>query len=120
MRKKAFFLILTLILIPFFCFGENIASESLREMKETGEERIETGKGLLNFSKNLWKEEIKPFLGKIWESVANFWKNSIKPLFQKEIEKRKPAVEEEIKETKEEVPELKESLWERLKGIIGN
>jgi hypothetical protein len=113
MKEKIAIFLLVSSLIPIFCFGQ----EDLSEINEIGR-----GREIIEFVKDLWKDDIVPFLKRIWGTIVNFWENSIKPLFQKEVEKRKPVIEDQIKkekeEFKEEFPEIRKSLWERLKSII--
>ncbi len=65
-----------------------------------------------------WNESIKSWLQNIWQKICSF--------FSKEIEERKPIIEEEFEKEKEEMKEdiskeaakRKESLWEWLKGLV--
>jgi len=80
-----------------------------------------------------WKEEALPVWQKMWNWFKNIWNLYIWPkiewlwqkilsLFGKEMEKRKPIIEEEFKkekkELKEELPGVKKSLWEKFKELI--
>ena len=97
------------------------APESLEEAKSLGE-RILSGfpevfKKTWQQAVSLWKkmlDYVSPWFKSIW--------NSILSLLGKEVEQRKPEVEEEFKkeveEMKEEVPKAGKSLWQRLKELI--
>jgi len=47
-----------------------------------GKEKIESG-GMIALIKNIWNDEVVPFLVKSWEIIIGFWNNKIKPLFTK-------------------------------------
>ena len=63
---------------------------------------------------NIWNKYVKP-------SIQNLL-NKIRSLFNKEIEEKKPFIEEEFKkekeEIKEEIPEISKSFWERFKFLF--
>jgi len=72
--------------------------------------------------KNIWNNEVLPVWSKMWEWFKiNIWMK-IEGFFKREIEMRKPVIEEEFKKEKEElkteIPQVKKSLWERLKELI--
>jgi hypothetical protein len=117
---KKTLIIFFLLLIPCLSFSQEIVS--FNKIKDESEERVEQGRGLISFLKDIWNKDIVPFFKKTWNSIVNFWQNSFKSLFQKEVEKRKPVIKEDFEkekqELREEAPELGKSLWERLKGII--
>ncbi len=128
-------------LFPSFAFLQNQSvksPETLEEAKEMGEEALGTAqKKLSGILERIWKEEVLPFWGKMWDGARGWWNSSIFPWLQniwqkilgllgKEVEKRKPVIEEELQkekeeikeEMKEELPKIGESLWERFKGLI--
>ncbi len=65
-----------------------------------------------------WNESIYPWFQNIYQKICSF--------FGKEIEERKPIIEEEFEKEKEEIKEdiseeaakTKKGLWEWLKGLI--
>lgn len=65
-----------------------------------------------------WNDSIHSWLQDIWQKICSF--------FGKEIEERKPIIEEEFEKEKQEMKEnisqeadkTKESLWEWLKGLV--
>lgn len=84
-----------------------------------------------------WKQEVLPMWEKMMNVWSKWWDNSIQPwleniwdkmmsLLGKEVEKRKPYIEEEfqkekdelIQETDQRMPEQGRSLWERFKALI--
>ena len=108
-----------------FAQAQSIAPpETFGEAKEKGGKVLETTlKELPKRLEKIWKEEALP----LWQKTYNWFKKTcwdpyLGPFFKKEIEKRKPIIEEEFKkekeELKEEAPELSESLWERFKELI--
>jgi hypothetical protein len=111
------------ILLPSFAFVQTqpvSPPETLEEVKEIGK-KIE--KEIPKMLEKVWKEEILP----IWQKIYNwlkktFWDPYLGPFFKREIEKRKPIIEEEFKkekeEMKEELPRVGKSLWERFKELI--
>ena len=119
------------ILLPNFAYLQNQTAtmpETLGEIKKIGERA--TGsiqKTIPEIFKRIWREEVLP----IWEKIYNwlkktFWDPYLGPFFQREIEKRKPVIEEEFKKekvemkesAKKEVPKATQSLWERFKELF--
>lgn len=97
------------------------APESLEEAKSLGQ-RVLTG--FPEVFKKTWQESLA-FWKKMLDYVSPWFKsiwNSILSLLGKEVEQRKPEVEEEFKketqEMKEEIPKAGKSLWQRLKELI--
>lgn len=97
------------------------APETLEEAKTLGQ-RILTG--FPEVFKSVWQEAIV-FWKKMLDYVSPWFKsiwNSILSLLGKEVEQRRPDVEEEFKkeieEMKEEIPKAGKSLWQRFKELI--
>ncbi len=97
------------------------APETLEEAKSLGQ-RILTG--FPETFKSVWQEAVvfwKKMLNYVSPWFKSIW-NSILSLLGKEVEKRKPEVEEEFKketqEMKEEIPKAGKSLWQRFKELI--
>jgi len=95
--------------------------ETLDEAKEIGEKAIkeapEALKKSFNEARPVWDRcwsWIKKWTGFIWDKTYF--------LLNKEVEQRKPAVEEEFKketeELKEEIVKEAPSLWQRFKNLI--
>jgi len=121
------FLLIFGLFSPFFSF----AQEKPITPPETLEKAKEIGKGfperIAETLERVWREEVLP----LWQKIYNWlkktlWDPYISPFFKREIEKRKPIIEEEFqkekKEIKEEVktelPKAGKSLWERFKELI--
>lgn len=76
--------------------------------------------------KKVWQEEAMPILQKMWEWFWPFlepWRQKLVDLLSREIEKRRPAIEEEIKkeikeEIKETAPVIGKSLWNKFKDLL--
>jgi len=83
-------------------------------LKEVSKEALIIWQKMANWAKNLWDSYIFPWFQNIWQKIAAF--------FGKEIEQRKPIIEEEFQkekeEMKEELPKVGKSLWERFKELI--
>lgn len=138
MRKQSFFavfLFATILSVSFhnvtLAIDPNVkAPENFDEAKKVGEKTINIAKNdLPSIIKNIWQNEVWPVWKKIGESIKNFWnvyfQNSwerFKNIFQKEIDTRKPIIEEEFQkektELKTEAPTVGKSLWEKIKEII--
>jgi len=114
MRIIYTFIAISLFLSSFNCVfakDEGIP-ENLDEIKGIGKQIQEN---LYPEAKKVLKEEALPLWEKMWTWTKNtVWpwiKSIIKPRIEKEFQKEK-------EEFKKEIPELKNSLWERLKQII--
>ena len=114
MRIIYTFIAISLFLSNFsYAFAENKGiPENLDQIKEIGTKIQEN---LYPEAKKVLEEEAMPLWGKMWAWTKNTvwpWIESlIKPRIEQEFEKEK-------EELKKEIPKLKESLWERFKGII--
>ncbi len=68
--------------------------------------------------KRVWKEEALPLLRKMWgwaRPVIEPWRNKLMGLLGKEVEKRRPGLEQEFQKEKEE---MQKDLWERFKDLL--
>lgn len=69
--------------------------------------------------KRVWKEEALPVWQKMWEwakPVIDPWRQRFLGLLGREVEKRRPDIEKQFQEEKEE---MQNDLWERFKNLIG-
>lgn len=81
----------------------------------------------------VWKEEALPVWGKIWQEInpqIDIWRQKLFQLIGGEIEKNKPAIEEELQKQKKELEEAAKrellktgesfwgGLWEKFKTIL--
>ncbi len=113
MRKaNKLVILLTLSLIsPLFSFAQQpkiTLPKTLLELPEILEK--------------IWQENILPAWQKLKEWLKeNVWQKG-KDLFKNELETRKPIIEAEFQQEKEELkekfPKLKKALWERVKELI--
>lgn len=124
MSKLITILLIISLILPGFSFAQKIkAPETLEEVRGGLEKVWEIIKrDLPRILGKIWREEVLPVWQKIWEWFkVNVWLK-IESLFKKEMEKRKPIIEEELKKEKEklkeEAPKVTKSLWEKLKEII--
>ena len=115
------------LFIPVFAQNTGTVPENLSEAQIRGEGVLNAIPGVLT---RLWRE-FKVYLSRllnwlynnvwlryIWPQIRNFW--------YREVEPRKPEVEQEFQkekqemgqEIKTEVPKITKSLWERFKELI--
>jgi len=135
MKKTITILILFELLLPSFYFVQ-AANQSLPQPPETLKEAEIVGGKILKLLpetlKGIWQEALGIWqtMGKraknfsdsyIWPWFQNIWQK-IQSSFGKEIEQRKPVIEEEFKKEKEEMktelPKVGKPLWERFKELI--
>ena len=144
MRHLVFFLIfLGLLLHPFFGFAQ---ADPKLQVPETLEDAKE---GVLNVSDKIiaaipgvigeiWENEVVPVWKAMWKWVREeVWQERVKPaletlvdkarsLLGKEVEKRKPLIEQEFEQEKQELKEDIETygktagkgIWERFLGLF--
>lgn len=137
-KKTIFTLIILGLLAPGFAFSgpQSLIEtpETLEEARKIGERASEEIKEKLpGILERIWKEEVAPTWRTMWQWFRNIWDahiwqrietlwQKIQTLLGKEIEKRKPLIEEglekEKQEIKEEMPEIGRSLWQRFKELI--
>jgi len=124
------------LFLPVFSFAQNQITppDTLEEAKEMGERVVKVGiTELPEIMKKTWEEEAMPIWRAMYDKWSGWWDNTIQPwlqniwekiagIFGREVEKRKPVIEEEFQkekeELKEEAPEIGKSLWERFKELI--
>lgn len=86
--------------------GQKILTSFPESLKKTWQQAVSLWKKMLNY--------VSPWFKGIWYKILSF--------LGKEVEQRKPEVEEEFKketqEMKEEIPKAGKSLWQRLKELI--
>ena len=122
------FLINLLILLGLVLPGVCLAQEqyqfpkTLEEVKDFGLRILEK---LPEAVKRTWQEEVWPLWQRMWNWVwprIEPWWHKFLDFLGKEVEKRKPIIEEELRrekeELKEELPRVGESLWERFKELL--
>jgi len=97
------------------------APETLEEAKTLGQRILW---GFPEAFKKTWQQAVvfwKKMLNYVSPWFKNIW-NSILSFLGKEVEQRRPEVEQEfekeVEEMKEEVPKASKSLWQRLKELI--
>ena len=136
MKKTITILILFELLLPSFYFVQAANQSSLPQSPETLKEAEIVGGKILKLLpetlKGIWQEALGIWqtMGKraknfsdsyIWPWFQNIWQK-IQSSFGKEIEERKPVIEEEFKKEKEEMktelPKVGKPLWERFKELI--
>ena len=124
-KKYLIFIIITGILINGFVFAQEVPT-SPEQVEQAGETL-----------KEIVKQESPGIFRQTWNDFGNFfktiWNSYLYPLFKfvgnkavsilgKEVEQRRPEVEEEFKketeEMKEDIPKVTKSLWQRLKDLI--
>lgn len=128
-------LIIFSLVLPAFSFAQEQSGFSAPQTVEEAKNVVMTILSKLpDAVKQVWREEAVPILRKTWVWFFEFWKSSIWPaldpwrqklmdLLGQEIEKRRPAIEEEIKKEvkeniKETAPVIGESLWGKVKDLL--
>jgi len=118
-------LVILNLVLPDFVF----AQEKSVQVPETLEEAKSFGFSILNklpnAARRVWREEALPQLKKMWDiargPLESLW-NKFLSLLGKEVEKRKPILEEEFAKEKEEMredlPKTGQSIWERFKALL--
>ncbi len=100
--------------------------ETIEEAKKINQETAEAlKKEMPGILERLWKERVIPVWEGMWRwfesKTTAFWQK-IQELFGKEVEKRKPIIEEELikekQEIKKELPEIGKSSWERFRELL--
>jgi hypothetical protein len=108
--------------------------ETIEEAKGLGKKFLVKIKELLpGILEGIWQEGVLPIWRKMYQIWSNWWDSTIQPWLESiwykikgailgEVEKRKPQIEEEFEEEKEELkteaPEVGKTLWERFKELI--
>lgn len=136
MEKIIIVLIILGFLLPIFSIGQLPVEppKTIDEAKQKAYEAIDIAEEKMpGILERMWKEEVLPTWRAMWEWFSNLWNRHIRPridviwqriqeLLGKEIEKRKPIIEEELQkekqEIKQELPVVGQSLWERFKELI--
>jgi len=123
-------------LLPIFSFGQMPTPKTI-EIPKTAEEAekmvdetiVMAEKELPGIIEQIWRNEVMPILIGMWTFSRNIWNKHLFPrvetiwqkiqeLFGREIEKRKPKIEEGIEKEIEEVKGELPSLWERIKELV--
>lgn len=94
--------------------GKEILWGFPQALKKPWQEAVKVWSKMAGWLVNFWNSYISPWLNDIWQRICSF--------LGKEVEKRKPEVQEEFEkekqEMKEEVPKTLKPLWERFKELI--
>ena len=117
MKIKKIIIITILInfFLPSFSFAQQEMPQTVGEAKSLG---LNIVNQLPEAVKKVWREEAMPLFGKMWiwsKPVVDPWWQKLSGILGKEVEKRKPAVEEEFKKEKEE---MWNDIWQKLKGLV--
>lgn len=94
--------------------GERILIGFPQALIKPWQQALSVWGNMFNWFKNLYQSYISPWLQAIWYKILS--------LLGKEVEKRKPEIQEEFEkekqEMKEDIPKVSKSLWERFKELI--
>ncbi len=130
------FLLIFCLLLPGLVFSQTPVEppKTLEQAEEITKEALGVvEKELPGILEQMWREEVMPIWKSMWQRFKNVWEahiwqrietlwQKVQTLLGKEIEKRKPLIEEEFEKEKEELkkelPEVGQSLWERFKELI--
>ena len=114
-RKSLIALIILGLILPTFSLAQKEIPQTVGEAKSLG---LNIVNQLPEAVKKVWREEAMPLLGRMWiwsKPVVDPWWQKFSGILGREVEKRKPAVEEEFKKEKEE---MWSDIWQKLKGLI--
>ena len=120
-RFRKFFIILIafgLILPSFSLAQEELGTAAPKTIEEAKSFITAVLSKLPEAVKRIWQEEALPLWQKMWEWAKPFiepWWNKFLSLFNKEVEKRKPALQQEFQKEKEEI---EQDLWKRFKDLL--
>ena len=145
MRHLVFLIVITSA-IPVFAFaqapqGDSIleAPETLDEVKEgtlkVGGQIADTLPGIVG---NLWNTQVIPVWQNMWNwTKQELWQKKVQPIAQnlldkgkillgREVEQRRPIIEQKLQQTKQELTEelqiqtkrVGKSFWERFKNLF--
>lgn len=102
------------LVLPSFSLAQEVP-ETMGDAKALGLSIINQ---LPDAVKKVWREEVLPLFERMWiwsKPVIDPWWQKLSNILSREVEKRKPAVEEEFKKEKEE---MWNDLWQRFKDLI--
>ena len=76
--------------------------------------RLIAWKMIFSWAKGFWNSYLSNWLKFIWEKIVS--------ILGKEVEQRRPGIEQEFKketeEMKQDIPKTTKSLWQRLKDLL--
>jgi len=95
-------------------FWQNIKTELPKMIKKPWQDSLMAFKMVFGWLKTFWNSYFSNWLKIIWENLVYF--------LGKEVEQRRPEIEQEFKketeEMKQDIPETTQSLWQRFKDLI--
>ncbi len=126
--------ILTIFILSFFLSGLclPVSAQKIPEAPETLDDAKSVGLQIFNklpeSIHKVWQEQALPILRSLWDQAQGPLENYVKPKVRelidwlkgflgKEIEERKPLIQEEFEKEKEEMIGDMPSVWERLKNL---
>jgi len=133
-------------LIPVFVLAQTSQGDRILEVPETlseaKEESIKVGNkiasALPNIVENLWNTRVTPVWNNMWNwTQTTLWEQKMQPIVQnltdwakqllgREVEQRRPIIEQELQEEKQEFAKdvrtygkaIGKSLWERFLDLF--
>jgi hypothetical protein len=124
-RYLIFIIIIGILINTSFVFAQEVpstpgeveqAGETLKEIVKQESPGVfrQTWNDFAGFFKTIWNSYIFPLLRFAWNEIVS--------ILGKEVEQRRPEVEEEFRketeEMKEDIPKTTKSLWQRFKDLI--
>lgn len=129
-KKGTIILIISFLFIPVF---SPILAQNEAQIPQTLDEAQIRGKSVLNavpgVLSQLW-QELKGYFFQFADWLVRIWENHIYPpikdFWNREVESRKPEVEQELEKEKQEmtqdikteVPKIGKSIWDRFIELI--
>jgi len=104
--------------LPSFSLGqEPLGTAAPQTVEEVGNLGMKIIGMMPDAVKKVWREEALPFWQKMWEwakPVIDPWLQKFLGLLSKEVEKRRPGLEQEFQKEK---TEMQNDIWQRFKDL---
>ena len=95
-------------------FWQTIKTEFPKMIKKPWQDALIAWKMIFSWAKGFWNSYLSNWLKFIWEKIVS--------ILGKEVEHRRPGIEQEFKketeEMKQDIPKTTKSLWQRLKDLL--
>ena len=119
------FLLIFGLVLPSFCIAQKTGTAMPETIEEAKDFVMRVLKKLPDAVKEVWQKEAVPVWQRMWywaqPKIESLWHKFLNLLGQ-EAEKIKPVIEKEFEkekqEIKEELPIIGRGLWERFKDLI--
>ncbi|MBI2626254.1 MAG: hypothetical protein HYW69_01515 [Candidatus Nealsonbacteria bacterium] len=106
------------LVLPNFILAQEAPAAAPQTLDEAGSFTLGILNRLPEAIKKVWNEEALPVWLKMWDwakPVIDPWRQKFLGLLGKEVEKRRPDIEKQFREERQE---MQKDLWERFKDLI--